>query len=47
MLIEKVINDEIEYLESCIQELKQSGFRINEELLARYEIAKAQLQDAK
>jgi hypothetical protein len=47
MLIEDVINEEIEYLEECIRELEQSGFRINEELMARYEIAKAQLQDAK
>jgi hypothetical protein len=47
MLIEEVIDDEIDYLEACIRELEQSGFRINEELLARYEIAKAQLQDAK
>jgi hypothetical protein len=47
MLIEELINEEIEYLEECIRELEQSGFRINEELLARHEIAKAQLQDAK
>jgi hypothetical protein len=47
MVVEDMIDEEIRYLESCIRELEQSEFRINEELLARYEIVKAQLQDAK
>lgn len=45
MVTDELLETELDILEARILELKISGYRINEQMLAQYEILKAELAE--
>ena len=47
MVTDDLIQVELQDLENRIMELKLAGYRVNEQMLAQYEILKAEYQESK